>query len=146
MPLINNFGEEEPLFPSEIEDGIDAVIYGRLMLKLGKWGTPHFRRFFLEKDKMEELAWISPAKGKLESRIKLSSIKRFSFGFKEKLFQKHAPQLGGKEGLALTITFANEKGFDCILSVVFKNTVDLHSFANGLQYFVICEKFGLTTK
>lgn len=136
----------EPLFPIPFEDGVDSVIYGREILKLGNWGEPHLRRFFLDRQTMQDLVWISPVKNNAQSRIKLSTIKSFAFGYKEKLFQKQGPIIGDKGDLALTITFTNEKGNDSILSVVFKNKRELQAFSNGLQYFVMCEKFGLASK
>jgi hypothetical protein len=90
--------------------------------------------------------WFSPAKSGKETRIKLRSVKAFYFGYKERLFQKKGSSLGQKQYLAFTIKYANDYGIEDVLSVVFKNTRDLQTFVNGLQYFVIAEKCGKTNQ
>ena len=134
------------MFPVNIEEGLDAVIYGKEILKLGNWGSPHKRRLFLDQDTLQELMWFSPAKRGKESRIKLNSVKGFYFGYKERLFQKKGISLGQKQNLAFTIKYTNEYGIEDVLSVVFKNIHDLQTFVNGLQYFVLAEKYGKTSQ
>lgn len=135
--------EFEPLFPVDFDDALDAVIYGTDMVKLGNWGEPHTRRFFLDKETLQELTWVTPAKADTKSRIKLKSIKSFQFGYKGKLFEKQGQQLGKVENLAFTINYLNDKEAETILSVVFKNRPQLFNFVSGLQYLVMCEKSGL---
>ena len=98
--------------------------------------------FFLDKDTMLDLVWITPAKVGQKSRIALKSVTGFVFGYKSKLFVKHAKFLGAKENQAVSIKYVNEGGSEASLDLVFESVQDKELFISAIQYLVMREKCG----
>ncbi len=133
----------EPLFSGDFEAALNVVIYGVYAVKLGGCGKPHVRRFFIDNNNMQELRWITPAKGRERSCVPLRSVESFSFGYRTKLFTKHELLLGKKPECALTISYVSSAAAKCELNIAFEDEITKQLFVIGLQYFILKEQCGL---
>jgi hypothetical protein len=127
----------------DFEDGLDAILYGKEVTKIGKWGEPHKTRIFIDTENFKELKWVSKAKTGQKSKIDLKNIKGFSFGFRTPLISSQAEKFPFKEFEAFTIIYQEGNEDEAVFSCIFNKVKDLQAFAVGLQYYTLCEKCNL---
>ncbi len=143
VPSAKETFDFNPIFPVNLEDALDAVFYGVRVTKLGCCGSPHIRTFFIDKDKQQELRWITPAKREEVSKIDVHDIVAIAFGFTTQLFRKHQYNLASKEELSVAVKYKGKRGVITDLNIVFLNPRQMHLFVTGLQFIIMKANCGL---
>lgn len=135
--------EFNPIFPVNFEQALNSLIYGERILKLGNFGDPHVRKFFIDPEIMQRLQWITPAKEVKKSSINVHTVTSISFGFKTATFNKHKQQFQNKEHLAVSVRYLIKGQTKRSLNLIFDSVEKMRLFATGLQYIILKETRGL---
>ncbi|XP_032222416.2 ultraviolet-B receptor UVR8 isoform X3 [Nematostella vectensis] len=109
---------------------LNEMIKGEFMLKAGRVGRPHFRRFKLSKD-LSSLEWDSPRKGKEKSVVPISMMIQLIIGQKTKVFEScQVPQY---ECLSFSIMYKVNNGPIRSLDIVCKSRREFDIWTCGIQ-------------
>jgi hypothetical protein len=95
------------------------------MVKYGRWGKPHLRRFWVENG---GLHWESPKKSSDESTVVLNTVTAVKLGRKTSNFARHR-QKGDEHNdhLAMSIMYGDKS-----LDILFRNKQDLEIWVEAL--------------
>ncbi|KXJ19610.1 ultraviolet-B receptor UVR8 [Exaiptasia diaphana] len=115
------------------QEEVQAVLEmtkGMTMLKAGRMGRPHFRKFKLSKD-LTYLQWESPRKEKEKSVVKISQMIELVKGQKTKVFENC--QIPQYECLSFSLVYRISNGSSRTLDIVCKSTQEYQIWTTGLQ-------------
>ncbi|XP_031563851.1 ultraviolet-B receptor UVR8-like isoform X2 [Actinia tenebrosa] len=118
-----------PLNTPEVIQAIREMNKGVTMLKAGRRGSPHFRKFKLSED-LTYLQWESRRKGK-ESVVYISQMIELIKGQKTKVFE--SCQIPQYECLSFSVVYKISNGSTKTLDIVCKSKVEFEAWTTGLQ-------------
>ncbi len=123
-----------------MEEALNSAIYGENIIKLGKVGSHHFRRFYLHPKEANPfvLQWVTSSKKPVVSRINLRNVKEIKFGFQTSLLKKKQGKFRGREDLAVAMVYRNDKDrIDKDLNLVFTTPIQMRQWVTGIEYYII---------
>lgn len=105
------------------------LVKGSTMLKAGRMGRPHFRRFHISKD-LKKLEWESPNKEKIETSVIISQINEIIRGQKTKVFEGNP--IPEYEAISFSIMYKTGNQ-ERSLDIVCKDRVEYDIWTAGLE-------------
>mmetsp|Transcript_35250 Transcript_35250/g.58918 ORF Transcript_35250/g.58918 Transcript_35250/m.58918 type:complete len:956 (+) Transcript_35250:97-2964(+) len=123
-----NTSKERTSAPLNIEENLELMKKGALLLKYGRRGNPHFRHFKLSAD-LQRLEWWSGKKQENMSAVELSRVLRLQVGQQTKVFERH-------RRLDLVATSFSLLYDNRSLDLVCKDKKEFDIWCNGLKYML----------
>ncbi|XP_065666204.1 uncharacterized protein LOC100209924 [Hydra vulgaris] len=131
IPSFESVSNKEDVFVSPLPE-LCVMIKGSTMLKAGRMGRPHFRKFHMSAD-LKLLQWESPNKGAAESSVAIGDIEEVITGQKTKIFEGNP--IPEYEAISFSVIY-KQGNTKRSLDIVCKDRVEYDIWTVGLQALI----------